>query len=49
MGGKGNGGGTVLPDTLDSSTYLTIHLVKFKSDLFAPLCAGIAQAYTKHY
>lgn len=39
----------MLPDVLDSSTYLTICLVKFKSDLFAPLCAGVVQAYTKHY
>lgn len=39
----------MLPDVLDSSTYLTVHLVTFKSDLFAPLCADIAQAHTKHY
>lgn len=40
----------MFPDMLDSSTYLTIHLVKVKSVFFfAPYCAGIVQAYTKHY
>lgn len=39
----------MLPDVLDSSTYLTVYLVKFKSYLFAQLCAGVVQAYPKHY